>query len=363
MKRRTFNTLLGTSLVAGATPAVLRSAAAAGPLGVGFIYVGPIGDLGWSYQHDVGRKELQAALGDKIKTTFVENVPEGPDAERVLAELASKGNGLIFATSFGFMNPTLRAAKRFPKVFFEHATGYQRAANVATYNARFYEGRYIQGVIAGKLSKTGTVGYICSVPIPEVIMGMNAFIQGMHTVNPKGKIKMVWINSWYDPGKEGDAAKALFDQGADIIAQHTDSAAPLQVAQQRGLVGFGEASDMSKLAPKAQLTSTINNWGPYYVERAKAVLEAKWKSGDVWGGLAAGMMKMADYANMPPEVAALAKETEAGIKSGKIVIFKGPIKDQGGAVKVAANATLDDGAISKMDWLAEGIEGQIPKKG
>jgi basic membrane protein A and related proteins len=361
MKRRTFNALLGAGLVAGAVPAIVRSAAAAGPLGVGFIYVGPVGDLGWSFQHDQSRKAVEATYGDKVKTTFVENVPEGQDAERVLAELATKGNGLIFATSFGFMNPAVKVAQRFPKVFFEHATGYKRSKNLATYNIRFYEGRYIQGVIAGKLSKTGTVGYIGSVPIPEVIMGMNAFIQGMHTINPKGRIKMVWINSWYDPGKEGDAAKALFDQGADVIAQHTDSAAPLQVAQQRGLVGFGQASNMAKLAPKAQLTSSIDNWTPYYVDRVKAALGGTWKSTDTWGGLASGLLQMADYTNMPSEVATLAKQTETDIKTGKIVIFKGPIKDQGGAVKVAANVTLDDAAISGMNWLAEGVEGQIPK--
>ena len=361
MKRRTFSTLLGASLVAGATPAVLRSAAAAGPLGVGFIYVGPIGDLGWSYQHDVSRKALEAALGDKVKTTFVENVPEGPDAERVLAELATKGNGLIFATSFGFMNPTLKVAKRFPKVFFEHATGYQRAANVATYNARFYEGRYIQGVIAGKVSKTGTVGYICSVPIPEVIMGMNSFMQGMRTVNPAAKIKTVWVNAWYDPGKEGDAAKALMDQGADILAQHTDSAAPLQIAEQRGKLGFGQASDMMKLAPKAQLTSSVDNWAPYYIDRVKMAMDGTWKSTDSWGGLASDMLRMAPYANMPGELVGLAKQTENDIKIGKVVIFKGPIKDQSGAMKVAAGTTLDDAAISGMNWLAQGIEGQIPK--
>jgi simple sugar transport system substrate-binding protein len=361
MKRRTFNTLLGASLVAGVTPAILRSAVAAGPLGIGFIYVGPVGDLGWTFQHDQSRKAIDATYGSKVKTIFVENVPEGQDAERVLAELASKGNSLIFATSFGFMNPTLKVAQRFPKVRFEHATGYKRSKNVATYNIRFYEGRYIQGVIAGKMSKTGTVGYIGSVPIPEVIMGMNAFMQGMRTVNPNGKIKLVWINGWYDPGKEGDAAKALFDQGADIIAQHTDSAAPLQVAQQRNMVGFGQASDMFKLAPKAQLTASIDYWSPYYIERVKAALDGSWTSTDTWGGLASGMLRMADYTNMPADVAALAKRTESDIATGKIVIFKGPIKDQAGAVKIAANVALDDGAIAGMNWLTEGIEGQIPK--
>jgi basic membrane protein A and related proteins len=362
MKRRTFTKLLGAGLVAGAAPALVRSAAAAtGPFGVGYIYVGPVADLGWSFQHDQGRKALEAAYGDKIKTTFVESVPEGADAERVIAELANKGNKLIFTTSFGYMNPTIRVAQRYPKVMFEHATGYKRSKNVATYNIRFYEGRYIQGVIAAKMSKTGVVGYIGSVPIPEVVMGMNSFIRGMRSINPQGRIKAVFINSWYDPGKEGDAAKALFDQGADIIAQHTDSATPLQVAEQRGLHGFGQASDMMRLAHKAQLTSSVDYWNGYYIERVKAAMDGTWKSGDVWGGLATDMLRMAPYANMPGDVVGLARQTENDIKIGKIVIFKGPIKDQSGAVKVAANATLDDGAISGMNWLAEGVEGQLPK--
>ncbi len=361
MERRTFNKLLGASVAALATPTILRPAFAADPLKVGFIYVGPVEDFGWTHQHNQARLALEAELGDKIKTTYVESVKEGADAERVIAELATKGHGLIYTTSFGFMNPTLKVAKRFPKVKFEHATGYKRAANVATYNIRFYEGRYIQGVIAAKMSKSGVVGYIGSVPIPEVIMGMNSFIQGMRSVNPNGKIKAVFINAWYDPGKEADAAKALIDQGADIMAQHTDSSAPLQVAQQRGIKGFGQASDMISAAPKAQLTSSIDHWAPYYIERTKAVLDGTWKSTDTWGGLKAGMLKMAAYANMPDDVAALAKQTEADIADGKIVIFKGPIKDQGGAMKVAAGTTLDDGAIAGMDWLAEGIEGSLPK--
>lgn len=361
MKRRTFTKLLGAGLAAGAAPALLRPAAAAAPYNVGFVYVGPVSDFGYTYQHDQARKAIDAAYGDKVKTTYVENVPEGPDAERVIAELASKGNGLIFATSFGFMNPTVKVAQRFSKVYFEHATGYKRAKNLATYNIRFYEGRYIEGVIAGKLTKTGTIGYICSVPIPEVIMGMNAFVKGMRTVNPTAKIKMIWVNAWYDPGKEGDAAKALLDQGADVLAQHTDSAAPLQIAEQRGAVGFGEASDMSKLAPKAQLTSTVDNWGPYYIDRVKAAMDGTWKATDTWGGLAADMLRMAPYANMPGELVGLAKQTENDIKIGKIVIFKGPMKDQSGTVKIADGAVLDDGAIAGMNWLAEGIEGQLPK--
>ena len=360
MKRRTFNKMLGAGLLAGAAPAIIGRAAAADPLGIGYIYVGPVEDFGWTHAHDVARKAVEAELGNQVKTTFVESVKEGPDAERVIAELASKGNKLIFTTSFGFMNPTLKVAKRFPDVKFEHATGYKRDVNVSTYNIRFYEGRYVQGVIAGHLSKSGIVGYIGSVPIPEVVMGMNAFILGMRSVNPKARMKIVWVNAWYDPGKEGDSAKALIDQGADVIAQHTDSGAPLQVSQQRGVVGFGQASDMSSLAPKAQLTASVDHWAPYYIKRAKDVIGGTWKSEDVWGGFASGMLIMAPYANMPDDVAKAGKAAEADIGSGKIVIFQGPIKDQSGADKVPAGTALDDGAIAGMNWLADGIDGQIP---
>ena len=252
------------------------SAAAADKLKVGFVYVGPVSDFGWTHQHDQGRQALQKALGDKVETSFVESVKEGPDAERVIDQLASSGHGLIFTTSFGYMNATVKVAKRYPDVKFEHATGYKRAANLATYAARFYEGRYVAGVIAGKLSKSNIVGYVGSVPIPEVVRGINSFMLGAHSVNPAMKIKIVWVNAWYDPGKEGDAAKALIDQGADIISQHTDSAAPLQVAETRGVKGFGQASDMIAFAPKAQLTAIVDNWSDYYTARAKAVSSRAW---------------------------------------------------------------------------------------
>ena len=329
------------------------------PFKAGYIYVGPVADFGWSHQHDLGRQAAQKAIGDKLKTTYVESVKEGPDSERVIRELATGGNGIIFTTSFGFMNPTIKVAKQFPAVKFEHCTGYKRAVNVATYNIRFYEGRYIQGVIAGKVSKSGVVGYIGSVPIPEVVMGMNAFIQGMRTVNPQGKIKLVWINGWYDPGKESDAAKALIDQGADIIAQHTDSAAPLQVAEQRGVHGFGQASDMIKFAPKAQLTSSVDHWDEYYTQRIQAAMDGSWTTQDIWGGLKAGMLHMAPWTNMPDDVAAAAQAAEDGIKGGSIVILKGPINDQSGKIKVADGAQLTDDDILGMNWLAEGIEGTL----
>jgi basic membrane protein A len=345
IKRRTFLQTAGAGLAAGAVPLMGRKAQAA-EFKAGYIYVGPIGDFGWSYQHDQGRLAADKALG--IKSTYVEKVPEGADAERVIRELAETGHGI-------------KVARDYPDVKFEHATGYKRADNVATYNIRFYEGRYIQGVIAGKMSKAGVVGYIGSIPIPEVIMGMNAFILGMRTVNPNAKIKQVFINSWYDPGKEADAAKALLDQGADIMAQHTDSPAPLQVAAERGLKGFGQASDMIKFAPNAQLTSSIDNWDGYYTERCKAAMDGSWKSEDVWHGLDTGMLKMAEYANMPDDVKKLAMETEEAIKTGKLTIFKGPINAQDGSVKVAEGQVLNDGEIAGMDWLAEGVEGDLPK--
>ncbi len=359
MDRRHFNTLLGGGLVAGAATGLVRPAQAAVPK-VAFVYLGPVGDFGWTYQHDVGRQEVAKHFGDKVSTTFIENVPESADAERVIAALADKGNQLVFTTSFGYMNPTLKVASAHKQTFFEHCAGYKRGPNMGTYNVRFYEGRYIQGVIAGKMSKNGVIGYIGSVPIPEVIMGINATLLGMQSVNPAAKLKFVFINSWYDPGKEGDACKALLDLGCDIITQHTDSPAPLQVCEQRGLKAFGEATDMIKFASKTQLTAPVNNWGPYYVKRVQDLIDGTWKPDDVWGGLTSDMLVMAPYRNMPDDVVALAKETEAGIRSGKIIPFKGPLKDQAGAAKGSGASPLDDGSIASMNWLVQGVEGKLP---
>jgi simple sugar transport system substrate-binding protein len=360
MDRRTFNKLLGAGVLAGSAPAIIGRAAAAEPVKAAWIYVGPVGDYGYSYQHDQGRKLVEEKLGNKVKTTFVENVPEGADTERVLVELANKGNNIIFATSFGFMNPTVAAAKRFPNVKFEHATGYKRAKNLATYNIRFYEGRYVQGVIAGHLSKSGIIGYVGAVPIPEVIMGVNAFLLGARSVNPKIRSKFILINTWYDPGKEGDAAKAMIDQGADIITQHTDSPAAMQAAANRGVKAFGQATDMIKFAPKDQLTASIDNWGPYYVQRVQEVIDGTWKSTDVWGGFKAGMLEMAPFRNMPDDVAKAAQATVDGIASGKILPFKGPLKDQSGKVRVPAGKDMPDSEIASMNWLVEGVEGKLP---
>jgi basic membrane protein A len=359
INRRQFAASLGAGAAMVAFPSLIRPAIAAEPLKVGFLYLGPVGDFGWTYQHDIARKAAVEKFGDKIKTTYVENVAEGPDSEKVLNDLANSGHQLIFATSFGYMNYVLNSAKRHPKVFFEHATGYKRAANVATYNIRFYQARYVQGVIAGKLSKAGLAGYVASVPVPEVVQGLNAFLLGMQSVNPKARLKFILINSWYDPPKEGDAAKALIDQGCDIITQHTDSPAPLQAAASRGIKAFGQSTDMSKFAPTTELTASTDVWAPYYIKRIEDVMAGTWKSTDTWGGFDSGMLAMSPFTNMPPDVAALATSTVADITSGKNKIFVGPLIDQSGAVKVPAGKTMDDGTLSGMQWLVQGIDGTL----
>ncbi len=339
----------------------LVGAEAADKLKVGFIYVGPIGDHGWSYQHNQGRLAIEEEFGDQVETVYIENVSEGPDAERAIERLARDGAGLIFTTSFGFMNPTLKVAKKFPDVKFEHATGYKRDDNVSTYSARFYEGRYIIGQMAAKMSKTGTAGYIASFPIPEVVRGINSFMLGAQSVNPDFKVKIVWVNTWYDPGKEADAAKALLDQGADVISQHTDSPAPLQVAEERGAIGFGQASDMINFAPKAQLTAIVDDWSVYYKGRVKAALDGTWKSEDVWGGLAAEMVLMAPYTNVPEDVAKAAAEMEEKIRTGAFHPFTGPIFKQDGSQAAAEGEVLDDGTLLGMNWYVKGIDDKLPQ--
>lgn len=346
-----------------ATGAGLLGASAAEKLKVGFIYLGPIGDLGWTYQHNLGREALVKEFGDKIETTYLENVSEGPDSERSIEQLARAGNKLIFTTSFGYMEPTLKVAKKYPNVHFEHATGYKRDKNMAIYSGRFYEGRYIQGLIAAKMSKSGVLGYIGSFPIPEVVSGINATILAAQTINPNIKVKVIWVNTWFDPGKEADAAKALIDQGADVIMQHTDSPAPMQVAAERGKLAFGQDSEMIKFGPKTQLTSIMDNWGPYYIERVKAELEGKWKSEDAWGGLKSKMVVMAPYTNMPDDVKKLAMDTEAAITEGKLHPFKCPITGQDGKeVECKGGKNLDDGQILGMNFYVKGIDDKIPGK-
>jgi len=346
-----------------AIAATSYGASAADKLKVGFIYLGPIGDLGWTYRHEVGRQELVKALGDKIDTTYLENVSEGPDAERSIEQLARTGHNLIFTTSFGYMDPTLKVAKKYPNIKFEHATGFKTAPNMGNYSGRFYEGRYIQGVIAGKMSKSGVLGYIASFPIPEVISGINATMLGAQTINPNIKLKVIWVNTWFDPGKEADAAKALADQGVDVIMQHTDSPAAVQVAAQRGILAFGQDSDMIKFGPKTQLTAIIDNWGPYYVQQTKAALGGTWKSGETWDGLKEKMVVMAPYTNMPDDVKALAEKTEAAIIAGTLHPFKCPVLGQDGKpVECKGGANLDAGQILGMNFYVKGVDDKIPGK-
>lgn len=363
MGRGEFLKGLGRAAIAAALAGLaLSPAAAQQKLKVGFVYVGPIGDHGWTYRHDEGRKAIERAFGARVETSYVENVAEGPDAERVIRQLAASGHKLIFTTSFGYMNPTLKVAQQFPDVKFEHATGYKQAPNVATYAARFYEGRHIVGLIAGKMTKSNIIGYVGAFPIPEVVSGINAFTIALRSVNPKAEVRVVWANTWYDPGKESDAAKSLIDQGADIILQHTDSPAPLQIAEQRGKWAVGQASDMTKFGPKAHLTSIVDIWDDYYVARAKAVLDGTWKSGDVWGGLKDNMLIMAPYnPALPADVIAMAKQAEADIKSGKVHPFQGPIKNQEGKIVYAQGVSAPDKDILSMDWYVEGVQGKVPK--
>jgi simple sugar transport system substrate-binding protein len=355
--------LLITAAVALAAATAGFSASAAEKLKIGFVYVGPVGDFGWTYQHEVGRQAIVKEFGDKIETTYLENVSEGPDSERSIEQLARTGHQLIFTTSFGFMDPTVKVAKKYPKIKFEHSTGYKRAENLGTYSGKFYEGRYIQGMIAAKMSKTGVLGYIGSFPIPEVISGINATMLGAQTVNPNIKVKIIWVNTWFDPGKEADAAKALADQGADILMQHTDSPAAMQIAAQRGILAFGQDSDMSKFGPKTQLTAIINNWAPYYVRQVKAALDGKWKADDTWDGLKEKMVMMAPYTNMPDDVKKMAMDTEAAIIAGTLHPFKCPIVDQAGkTVECKGGKNLDAGQILGMNFYVKGVDDKIPGK-
>ncbi|MDF1634876.1 BMP family ABC transporter substrate-binding protein [Mycoplana sp. MJR14] len=326
-----------------------------------FIYVGSKTDGGWTQAHDIGRQALQAEFGDKIETPFLENVPEGPDAERAIERMARSGCALIFTTSFGFMDATIKVAEKFPDVKFEHATGFKSAPNVATYNSRFYEGRYIQGQIAAKMSQKGVAGYIASFPIPEVVMGINSFVHGAQSVNPDFKVKVIWANTWFDPGKEADAAKALIDQGVDILTQHTDTTAPMQVAAERGIKAFGQASDMIKAGPETQLTAIVDTWGAYYIKRTKELLDGSWKSEQIWDGLKDGILTMAPYTNMPDDVKKMAEETEAKIRSGELHPFTGPIKKQDGSDWLKDGEKAEDGVLLGMNFYIAGVDDKLPQ--
>ncbi len=359
--RRTTLAALAAAALAVSFPAVAQQKAGE-PLKIGFVYVSPIGDAGWTYQHDVGRKEMEQALAGKVTSKYIESVPEGADAERVIRELAQSGHNLIFTTSFGYMNPTIKVAQAFPKVSFNHATGYKTAKNVGTYNARFYEGRYLAGIVAGRMSKSNVAGYVAAFPIPEVVMGINAFARGMRSVNPKAEVKVVWVNSWYDPGREREAADTLISQGSDVVTHHTDSTAAVQAAEAKKVYAVAYHSDMSKYGPNAHLTAVTHNWGEYYTRTAQAALDGKWKVEQPWMGIKENVIRMAPFSKaVPQDVQDLVKKTEADIKTGKFHPFTGPIKDNEGKERVAAGKTIDDATLNKMDYYVEGVQGKLPK--
>ncbi|MEH2107144.1 BMP family ABC transporter substrate-binding protein [Nostoc sp.] len=332
------------------------------PLKVGFVYVGSVGDFGWTYAHDLGRRDMEANLQDKVKTTFVENVSEGADAQRVIRQLALDGNKLIFTTSFGYMNPTIQVAKDFSDIVFEHCTGYKRAVNVGTYLGRFEEPRYLTGMIAGKMTKSNVVGFIGAYPIPEVIRGISAFTQGVRITNPQAKVKVLWVQSWNDPAKEREAAQALVNLGADVLTQHTDSGAIIQLAEEKGIYAFGYNTDMSKFGQKAHLTSAINKWGKFYTDKALAVISNTWKSQEVWDGIGEGMVDISPMNQaIPADVQQLVNAKRDEFIQGTAHPFDGPVKDQKGVVRVPKGKVLDDRGQLAMDWYVEGIEGSIPK--
>jgi len=333
------------------------------PLKIGFVYVAPLLDAGWVHQHDEGRKAVEAALGNRVKTTYVENVAEGPDAERVIRDLAATGHKLIFTPSFGYMEPTLKVAQEFPDVKFESITGYKTAANVAVANARYYEGRYLAGIAAGRMTKTNVAGYVAGFPIPEVLQGINAFALGMHSVNPQAQVKVVWLNAWFDPTRERDAAMTLFNQNVDVIAFHTGSSAVMTAAQERGKLAVAYHSDMRKIAPDAQIVAVTHQWGAYYTQRAKAVLDGSWKSGGVWGGVREGMIKVDGFGSKVPkpvQLEVLARQKD--IAAGKLHPFHASqdVLDNEGKVAIAKGQTLTDEQILKMNWLVQGVQGKLP---
>jgi simple sugar transport system substrate-binding protein len=346
---------------AAALAAASAPAATSEPLKVAFVYVGPVGDAGWTYAHDKGRKAVEAEFGDKIKTTYVEKVPEGADAERVFRDLASQGNKLIFGTTFGYMEPMLKVAKDYPDVKFEHATGFKTADNMSTYETKTYEGAYLAGVVAGKMTKTNKLGMVASFPIPEVIRNLNAFTLGAQSVNPKITTRAVWISSWFDPAKERDAAMTMIGQGVDVLIQNTDSPATLQAAEEKGVYAFGWDSDMSAFGPKAHLGSSVINWEPYYKKTIQAVLDGTWKSGQTWWGVHEDSQDMVAGASTPDDVKKIMEERKAQLKAGKAIVFAGPIVDQSGKTVVPAGKEADIGMLKGMNFYVKGVEGSIPK--
>ena len=347
----------------GLTAALAQSSAANEPLKVAWVYVTPITPAGWVHQHELGRQAVQAAFGDRVKTTYVENVSEGADAERVIRDLAQGGNKLIFTPSFGYMEPTLAVARDFPDVRFESITGYKTAPNVAVANARYYEGRYLSGIAAGRMTKTGVAGYVAGFPIPEVLRGINAFALGMRSVNREAQVKLIWLDTWFDPPRERDAAMTLFNQGADVIAFHTASTAVMAAAEERGKLAVAYHSDMRAVAPTAQIAAVTHWWGDYYKGRVQAVLDGTWKSGNVWGGVKEGMIRIGDFGPKVPQAVqdeVLAREQD--IAAGRLQSFAAgaaPVRDNDGRIMIPAHGALSDDQILRMNWLVDGVQGKI----
>ena len=359
--------LLGCGKKEEAKPAAAAPAAAASapakvePLKIAFAYVGPVGDGGWTFAHDNGRKAVEKEFGDKVVTSFVEKVPESADAERVIRDMAAQGNKLIFGTTFGYMEPMLKVAADTKGVKFEHATGYKTAENMRTYDSRTYEGAYMAGVIAGKMSKSGNLGIVASIPIPEVIRNINTFTLGAQSVNPKVKTKVVWVNEWFNPPKETEAATALINGGADVLFQNTDSSAVLQTAEKMGKRAFGWDSDMTAYGPKAHLGSAIINWAPYYIKATKDALDGKWATGSVWWGVKEGAIDMVSVAaDVPEDTKKKLDEIKTGLKAGTFSIWKGPIMGQDGKEILAKDAVADDKFLSGVNFYVKGVEGKVP---
>jgi basic membrane protein A and related proteins len=344
-----------------ASAAAAPASGASAPLKIAFAYLGPVGDGGWTFAHDNGRKALEKELGSQVQTTFVESVPESADAERVFRDMVGQGNTLIFGTSFGYMEPMLKVAADNKNVHFEHATGYKTADNMRVYDNRTYEGAYMAGVIAGGMTKTNTIGVVGSIPIPEVIRNIDSFTLGAQSVNPKVTTRVVWINKWFDPPKESEGAQALMNDGADVLMQNTDSSAVLQAAEKAGKHGFGWDSDMSKYGPHAHLGSAVINWAPYYKKSVKEVLDGTWKTGQSWWGVKEGAI---DLVSVSPDVPAALKKkldtVKAGLKSGAYAIWKGPIVDQDGKTVLAAGATADDKFLHGINFYVSGVQGKLP---
>ena len=344
-----------SSLAAEPSPPASKS-----PVKAAFVYVTPVFEAGWTHQHDQGRKAVEKALGAAVRTSVVDNVAEGADSERVVRDLAQQGHDVIFTTSFGYMEPTLKVAKEFPNVKFESITGYKTDVNVSVANARNYEGRYLAGVAAGRMTLSNVAGYVAGFPIPEVLQGLNAFTLGMRSVNPQAQVKVIWLNTWFDPAKERDAAFALFNQSVDVITFHTASNAVMVAAQERGKMAVAYHSDMRKVAPEAQLMAVTHEWGTYYTQRVLAVQKGQWRTGNVWGGLKEGMIRVGDYGpKLPAKVRDEIVKLQQDIVQGKRHPFQGPIVDNEGKVIVAVGQKLSDVQILNMNYGVAGVIGKI----